>query len=118
MNCTSDPPNNHKCEMQYYGKKSVLSIKYDVCPGFDINIDNDIVKVFCSPPRDYSNYSYYKSFLFDENRNKSKMYLIKGDKVLILSSKIDGNNQEWYRIFYSGKKDIDMWIKADAVYLN
>ena len=46
------------------------------------------------------------------------MYLIKGDKVLILSSKIDGNNQEWYRIFYSGKKDIDMWIKADAVYLN
>ena len=177
VNCTSDPPNNHKCEMQYYGKKSVLRVKYDVCPGFDINIDNDIVEVFCSPPRDYSNYSYYKyinghllffkydsafggndnlvdelsfqidspylislkkdfyddmknntiphigevkskSFLFDENRNKSKMYLIKGDKVLILSSKIDGNNQEWYRIFYSGKKDIDMWIKADAVYLN
>ena len=21
VNCTSDPPNNHKCEMQYYGKK-------------------------------------------------------------------------------------------------
>mgnify|MGYP000746796247 CR=1 FL=1 len=59
-----------------------------------------------------------KSFLFDENRNKSKMHLIKGDKVLILSSKIDENNQEWYRIFYSGKKDIDMWIKADAVDLN
>ena len=22
VNCTSDPPNNHKCEMQYYGKKN------------------------------------------------------------------------------------------------
>lgn len=177
VNCTSDSFNDHECEMQYYGKKSVFKVKYDTCPGFNVNIDNDIVEVSCSPPRDYSNYSYYKyidghllffkydsafggndnlvdelsfeidspylislkrnfyddmknntipkvgfikgkTFLFDENRNKSKMYLVKGDKVLILSSEIDENHQEWYRIFYSGKKDIDMWIKADAVDLN
>ncbi|WP_205767002.1 hypothetical protein [Aggregatibacter actinomycetemcomitans] len=163
--------------MQYYGRNEFFTVKYEACPAFNINIDNDIIEVFCSPVKDYSNYSYYKyingrllffkydsafggndnlvdelsfqttspylislkkdfyddmknntipkvgfikgkTFLFDENRKKSKMYLVKGDKVLILSSQIDRANKEWYRIFYPGKKDIDMWIEANSIDLN
>ncbi|WGE42565.1 hypothetical protein [Actinobacillus equuli] len=158
--------------MQYNGRSELFKVNYDICPAFNVNINNDIVEVFCSPLRDYSNYIYYKNinndllffkydsafggddslveqlsyethspylitlrrsfyndvkmnnipkvgfiksktFLFDKNGNKTKMYLVKGDKVLILSKK--NGDKEWYRVFYQGKKDLDMWIKADSV---
>ncbi|PLY05390.1 MAG: hypothetical protein C0625_15290 [Arcobacter sp.] len=41
---------------------------------------------------------------------KTKMYLIKGDKVEILEEKDD-----WYYILYHGKKDIKAWIPKSAV---
>ncbi|WGE59466.1 hypothetical protein [Actinobacillus equuli] len=175
VNCNSDSFGNHECRMQYNGRSELFKVNYDICPAFNVNINNDIVEVFCSPLRDYSNYIYYKNinndllffkydsafggddslveqlsyethspylitlrrsfyndvkmnnipkvgfiksktFLFDKNGNKTKMYLVKGDKVLILSKK--NGDKEWYRVFYQGKKDLDMWIKADSVYLN
>lgn len=61
-----------------------------------------------------------KTFLYSEPNSMSKtsMYLIKGDQVTLQKEKIDIDNNKWYFINYKGKKDINMWIKADAVYLN
>ena len=46
------------------------------------------------------------------------MYLIKGDRISILDEKIDEHGEKWYFINYKGKKEINMWIKADSVDLN
>ncbi|WP_386695032.1 hypothetical protein [Lonepinella sp. MS14435] len=54
-----------------------------------------------------------KSYLYNFYFKKSKLYLIQGDKVKILASVGD-----WYFINYKGKKDINMWIKAEAVDFN
>ncbi|MDG2952950.1 hypothetical protein [Exercitatus varius] len=56
-----------------------------------------------------------KVYLYETNFKISKMYLIKGDKVTILNEKTDDSGQKWYFINYKGKKDINMWIKAEAV---
>ena len=46
------------------------------------------------------------------------MYLIKGDRVKIIKTELDVNGARWYLINYKGKKEINMWIKADSVDLN
>ncbi|MBN6063573.1 hypothetical protein HYE62_04440 [Aggregatibacter actinomycetemcomitans] len=56
-----------------------------------------------------------KVYLYDSNGVKSKIYLIKGDKVSILDKKNTSDGQSWYFINYKGKKEINMWIKADSV---
>ena len=43
------------------------------------------------------------------------MYLVKGDKVTLLDEKTDESGQKWYFINYKGKKELNMWIKAEAV---
>ncbi|MFA7030615.1 MAG: SH3 domain-containing protein [Candidatus Cloacimonadaceae bacterium] len=49
----------------------------------------------------------YKSPSID---SKTKMYLIKGDKVEILEEK-----DNWLHILYKGKKEIKAWIPKDAI---
>uniref|UniRef100_UPI0035A0AB70 hypothetical protein n=1 Tax=Glaesserella sp. TaxID=2094731 RepID=UPI0035A0AB70 len=56
-----------------------------------------------------------KSYLYSSIGNKSNMYLVKGDKVKILKKQKDTSSNNWYFINYKGKKDINMWIKAEAV---
>ncbi|TCP88663.1 hypothetical protein EDC44_1503 [Cricetibacter osteomyelitidis] len=56
-----------------------------------------------------------KTFLYNSFNDKTKMYLIRGDKVSILNQKIDENNQKWYFINYKGKREINMWIKAEDI---
>ncbi|QDF28503.1 SH3 domain-containing protein [Halarcobacter anaerophilus] len=51
-----------------------------------------------------------KQRLYSKPNVKTKMYLIKGDKVEILEKKDD-----WYYILYHGKKDIKAWIPKSAV---
>ena len=46
------------------------------------------------------------------------MYLVKGDKVNILDEKSSLDGQSQYFINYTGKKELNMWIKADSVDLN
>lgn len=59
-----------------------------------------------------------KSYLYNNpDGDKTKLYLIKGDVVSILDRR-SSNNKDWYLINYKGKKEINMWIKADAVDLN
>ena len=59
-----------------------------------------------------------KSYLYDLNRRKTSMYLIKGDRVKIIKTAFDADGTRWYFINYKGKKKINMWIKADSVDLN
>jgi hypothetical protein len=51
-----------------------------------------------------------KQPLYSEPQIKTKMYLVKGDKVEILEEKDD-----WLYILYKGKKDIKAWIPKSAV---
>lgn len=51
-----------------------------------------------------------KQPLYKTPPTKTKMYLIKGDKVEILEEKDD-----WLYILYRGKKDIKAWIPKSAV---
>jgi len=51
-----------------------------------------------------------KQPLYKTPPEKTKMYLIKGDKVEILEEKDD-----WIYILYKGKKDIKAWIPKSAV---
>lgn len=60
----------------------------------------------------------YKSILYLSPDKKTNMYLIKGDKVKVLKDKLDDKGRKWYFINYKGKKEINMWIKADSVDLN
>lgn len=53
-----------------------------------------------------------KSYLYNENYNKTDMYLVKGDKVLILDVKKDSKNNKWYKILFPGKKGIIKWMRS------
>ncbi|MCQ9122246.1 hypothetical protein BKG95_06725 [Rodentibacter pneumotropicus] len=60
-----------------------------------------------------------KSYLYKNpnDNDKTNLYLIEGDIVSILDKK-SSSDKMWYLINYKGKKEINMWIKADSVDLN
>ncbi|MBN6067231.1 hypothetical protein HYE54_00100 [Aggregatibacter actinomycetemcomitans] len=60
-----------------------------------------------------------KSYLYSKPdiTYKSNMYLIKGDRIRVMDEYIN-NGVLWYFINYKGKKEINMWIKADSIDLN
>lgn len=58
-----------------------------------------------------------RSYLYASPNSISKMYLIKGDQVIINDVR-SLKNEKWYLINYKGKKEINMWIKADSVDLS
>ncbi|WP_072682644.1 SH3 domain-containing protein [Arcobacter sp. LA11] len=81
---------------------------------FQLNINNkwinsNKVKIYF---KKYKIIKLEKQYLYNQpNKNsKTKMYLIKGDKVEILEEKDD-----WLYILYKGKKDIKAWIPKSAV---
>ncbi|OOF54936.1 hypothetical protein BKK56_07265 [Rodentibacter genomosp. 2] len=59
-----------------------------------------------------------KAYLYSSIGVKTRMYLIKGNRVSILDEKIDEHGDKWYFINYKEKKEINMWIKADSVDLS
>ncbi|WP_187386231.1 hypothetical protein [Aggregatibacter actinomycetemcomitans] len=60
-----------------------------------------------------------KVYLYDSNAIKSKMYLIKGDKVSILDKKILLMGRVGsLSTTKERKKEINMWIEADSIDLN
>ncbi|WGE86466.1 GW dipeptide domain-containing protein [Actinobacillus equuli] len=56
-----------------------------------------------------------KQYLYKSPNIITKMYLVKGDRVTILKEDKDEKGDSWYFINYKGKKDINMWIKAEAI---
>jgi hypothetical protein len=65
-----------------------------------------------------SKVSVNKAYLYKKPGDISNIYLIKNDHVLILDEFLDKDKSKWYLINYKGKKEINMWIKADSVELN
>ncbi len=100
-----------------------VEAKYIFTPKINIPTLNDFtVKKFSDTylDKNYENFikvdNKYKSIqsqkqpLYKTPPIKTKMYLIKGDKVEILEKKDD-----WLHILYKGKKDIKAWIPKSAV---
>ncbi len=56
-----------------------------------------------------------KTYLYKTPNIKTRMYLIKGDKVTLIDKQTDNSNHEWFFIYYNGKKKLNMWILAEAV---
>ncbi|TCP88147.1 hypothetical protein EDC44_1552 [Cricetibacter osteomyelitidis] len=56
-----------------------------------------------------------KAYLYNKPNKITKGYLINNDKVKVLAQEIDSVGIKWYFINYKGKKDINMWIKAEDV---
>lgn len=85
-----------------------INKKYELCKFEDLKTSNIACKQL--------GFINSKTFLYSEpsSKHQSNMYLIKNDQVILLEEKTD-NNQKWYFINYKGKKDINMWIKAEAV---
>ncbi|WP_314791696.1 hypothetical protein [Aggregatibacter aphrophilus] len=105
-----------------YDNKSILIINYDIssegillgekymrCEYLDERINSSSCKEI--------GFINKKSHLYTSPNGISKMYLIKGDQVIINDVRYL-KNEKWYLINYKGKKEINMWIKADSVDLN
>jgi len=99
----SETPYCYKLEMAYDGKDfSFIDSKSDIEIKKINHHKNAVINIG-------------KQYLYSEPSRITNMYLIKGDKVTILDEKTDDSGQKWYFINYKGKKDINMWIKAEAV---
>ena len=59
-----------------------------------------------------------KQYLYNSPNRITRMYLVKGDKIRVLKEEKDEKGDTWYFISYKGRKEINMWIKADSVDLN
>ena len=58
-----------------------------------------------------------KAWLYDEpmESSRSKLYLIKGDKVTVLKFKENPQGENWMFIRFEGSKTVEMWIKSSAL---
>ncbi|OOF56999.1 hypothetical protein BKK56_01745 [Rodentibacter genomosp. 2] len=79
--------------------------------------DNSDVKVSMLDFKSLGVINKDKQYLYSSPNNITKMYLVKGYKVNILEERNE-KGSVWYFINYKGKKEINMWIKADSVVLN
>lgn len=86
-------------------KDNLLALNRDVSD--DIGIDgNKMVSV---------GYINKKSYLYDKNYNKTKMYLVNGDKVLILGVKKYNKDNKFFEILFLGKRVVKGWINSSDV---
>lgn len=58
-----------------------------------------------------------KCWLYDEadEASRSKMYLIKDDKMKVLGEKKDAQQKVWKKIFFEGSKPIIKWVRAEDI---
>jgi len=91
-------------------KKDIPTLKDYKNEKFSDKYLNENYKNFIKNDTNKKNILSEKQPLYKTPPIKTKMYLIKGDKVEILEEKDD-----WYYILYHGKKDIKAWIPKSAV---
>ncbi|TCP88655.1 hypothetical protein EDC44_1511 [Cricetibacter osteomyelitidis] len=86
-----------------------INNRYEVCEFTDLRTSSMACKQI--------GFVNSKSILYSKSdvKYKSKMYLVKDDQVAILNEQADKQGQKWYFINYKGKKDVNMWIKAEDV---
>ncbi len=97
-------------DLQTAQVKEVASARDEIC-----YIDDYLSKVRFTFFKPVPVYIGTKTYLYKSPNKPTKMYLIKGDKVTLLDEKTDNSGQKWYFINYKGKKDLNMWIKAEAI---
>lgn len=92
----------------YYTKEKILNKLYkeNICTKTNITTGIDEEETFLKKIQIKKQYLYNKP----NKESKTKMYLIKGDKVEILIEKDD-----WIYILYKGEKDIKAWIPKSAL---
>ncbi|MGB6327805.1 MAG: hypothetical protein WBF48_02665 [Halarcobacter sp.] len=107
---------------EYTYKKKCQEVFNDIYPGKEaaleqlLCIEEHLIKEIESfnnkvrKKHFYINIQPKRQALYKTPPTKTKMYLIKGDKVEILEEKDD-----WLYILYRGKKDIKAWIPKSAV---
>ena len=117
--------NNKFTDLIEYEINNYISILLSI--NYDFEKINNVMEIlnnagYTAQSERILSYNYVKikekSYLYSDDLMKSNMYLIKGDKVKILKDKLDNKGIKWYLINYKGKKEINMWIKADSVDLN
>ena len=105
-----------------YNNKSILIINYDISSDGRLLSEKYMKCEYLNESINSSSckeigFVNKRSYLYTSPNSISKMYLIKGDQVIINDVK-SLKNEKWYLINYKGKKEINMWIKADSVDLN
>ena len=105
-----------------YDNKSILIINYDISSDGGLLSEKYMKCEYLNESINTSSckeigFINKRSYLYTSPNSISKMYLIKGDQVIINDVK-SLKNEKWYLINYKGKKEINMWIKADSVDLN
>ncbi|CAA6820485.1 MAG: Alpha-2-macroglobulin [uncultured Thiotrichaceae bacterium] len=58
-----------------------------------------------------------KCWLYDDadEASRSKMYLIKNDKMNVLGEKTNAKKKVWKKIYFEGSKPIIKWVKAEDI---
>ena len=105
-----------------YDNKSILIINYDISSDGGLLSEKYMKCEYLNESINTSSckeigFINKRSYLYTSPNSISKMYLIKGEQVIINDVK-SLKNEKWYLINYKGKKEINMWIKADSVDLN
>ena len=105
-----------------YDNKSILIINYDISSDGGLLSEKYMNCEYLNESINTSSckeigFVNKRSYLYTSPNSISKMYLIKGDQVIINDVR-SLKNEKWYLINYKGKKEINMWIKADSVDLN
>ena len=105
-----------------YDDKSILIINYDISSDGGVLSEKYMKCEYLNESINTSSckdigFVNKRSYLYTSPNSISKMYLIKGDQVIINDVR-SLKNEKWYLINYKGKKEINMWIKADSVDLN
>ncbi|HBO38778.1 MAG TPA: hypothetical protein DD638_08950 [Pasteurellaceae bacterium] len=108
-----------KNDKEYTEKKEIKSQK----PMKYISFDD-----LCSHFYDHVNFSFScsenkyrikdKTYLYKVPNLETNAYLVKNDLINIIDKRIDDNQQRWFFINYKGKKEINMWVKAETVDIN
>ena len=105
-----------------YDNKSILIINYDISDDGGLLSEKYMKCEYLNESINSSSckeigFVNKRSYLYTSPNSISKIYLIKGDQVIINDVR-SLRDEKWYLINYKGKKEINMWIKADSVYLN
>ncbi|EIF40716.1 hypothetical protein [Haemophilus parainfluenzae] len=109
--CQGD--NGYTAKKEIKSKRPNKNILFEnLCSNFDGGVN------FSFPCSENSHKIIGKSYLYKFPGTESRLYLVKGDLINIIDKFIDNKKQSWYFINYKGKKEINMWIKADSVDLN
>lgn len=105
-----------------YDNKSILIINYDISSDGGLLSEKYMKCEYLNESINSSSckeigFVNKRSYLYTSPNSISKMYLIKGDQVIINDVR-SLRDEKWYLINYKGKKEINMWIKADSVDLD